>query len=101
MLSAACLIVAGLVPPSPTAAATPRAVAQRPTEREARAVWLGLDSPALQSQASIAEAMDNLAAWGFNTVFVQVLDGSKTLYPSPVLAAETGRAVDARFEQRD
>lgn len=100
MLSAACLVVAGLLPPSPAAAA-PRPAPQRALEREPRAVWLGLDSQALQSQASIAEAMDNLAAWGFNTVFVQVLDGSRTLYPSPVMAAETGRAVDARFERRD
>lgn len=100
MLSAACLVVAGLVPPSPSAAAAALAP-QRALEREARAVWVGLDSPALQSQAAIAEAMDNLAAWGFNTVFVQVLDGAQTLYPSPVMAAETGVAVDRRFERRD
>jgi uncharacterized lipoprotein YddW (UPF0748 family) len=96
MLPPPCLLAVSLA----LAAPLPRP-ATLAAEHELRGAWLGLDSGACASQASIADAMDNLAAWGFNTVFVQVLDGAQTLYPSPVIHAESGSAIDRRFEGRD
>jgi len=101
MFSAACLFAVGLVSPTASAIAPAPAPVQRALEREMRAVWIPADSTVLRSRAAIAEAMDNLAAWGFNTVFAQVLEGSRTLYPSPVMAAESGQEVDPRFAGRD
>jgi uncharacterized lipoprotein YddW (UPF0748 family) len=54
---------------------------------EIRGVWItNVDSDVLFSKQAIAEAMDYLAARGFNMVFPVVWNKGLTLYPSEVMA---------------
>ncbi len=69
-----------------------------------RGVWLtNVDSDVLTSRAKIAEAMDYLAARGFNTVFPVVYNGGYTLFPSEVMAQTFGETyrVHPSFAGRD
>lgn len=58
---------------------------------EIRGVWItNVDSDVLFSKQAIAEAMDYLAARGFNMVFPVVWNKGLTLYPSEVMAGYFG-----------
>ncbi|MDJ0733414.1 MAG: family 10 glycosylhydrolase [Nostocaceae cyanobacterium] len=69
---------------------------------EIRGVWLTkTDSLVLNSQASIAEAMDFLAETGFNVVFPVVWNQAKTLYPSQVMRQTFGVEINPLYLGRD
>lgn len=62
------------------------------TDGEIRGVWItNVDSDVLFSKQAIAEAMDYLAARGFNTVFPVVWNKGLTLYPSEVMTGYFGK----------
>ncbi|MBV8883301.1 MAG: family 10 glycosylhydrolase [Chroococcidiopsidaceae cyanobacterium CP_BM_RX_35] len=62
---------------------------------ETRGVWItNTDSEVLNSQQSIAEAMDFLAETGFNVVFPVVWSKAVTLYPSQVMSSRFGVEMD-------
>jgi uncharacterized lipoprotein YddW (UPF0748 family) len=69
---------------------------------EIRGVWLtNVDSKALNSKQSIAEAMNFLAETGFNVVFPVVWNNAATLYPSRVMRENFGQEIDPRYAGRD
>ncbi|MDZ7959486.1 MAG: family 10 glycosylhydrolase [Aulosira sp. DedQUE10] len=69
---------------------------------ETRGVWLtNTDSKVLKSQQRIAEAMDFLAATGFNVVFPVVWNKGVTLYPSQTMQQTFGVKIDPSFVGRD
>lgn len=71
-------------------------------ERELRAVWIpNTDTRFFESRAEIASAMEALAQGGVNVVFPVVWSKGATLYPSEVMRALTGEAIDRRYEGRD
>lgn len=68
------------------------------TAGEVRGVWLtNVDSKALNSRASIAEAMQFLQDHHFNVVFPVVWNDAKTLYPSRVMDSLFGMPIDPRM----
>ncbi len=83
------------------------ATAQEEPLREFRAVKLtNVASDVLFSDASIAAAMDDLAALNINAVLPVVwngsgADGTHTLYPSLVMDTTFGRPIHPRFVGRD
>lgn len=73
-----------------------------PAKKEIRGVWVtNVDSDVLSSKARIAEAMDSLAAHGFNVVYPVVWNKAMTLYPSDVMEKEFGVRIDPRHQGRD
>lgn len=69
---------------------------------ETRGVWItNTDSKVLNSQRSIAEAMDFLAETGFNVVFPVVWSKAVTLYPSQVMATRFGVEIDPQYIGRN
>jgi uncharacterized lipoprotein YddW (UPF0748 family) len=69
---------------------------------ELRGVWMtNVDSAVLDSRASIAEAMDFLAAHHFNVVFPVVWNKTYTLYPSRVMRRAFGTEIDPKHRGRD
>jgi uncharacterized lipoprotein YddW (UPF0748 family) len=69
---------------------------------EIRGVWLtNVDSQVLNSQQSIAEAMNFLAETGFNVVFPVVWNNAATLYPSRVMRETFGYEINSRYAGRD
>ena len=69
---------------------------------ELRGVWLtNVDSHVLDSRASIAEAMEFLAAHHFNVVFPVVWNKAVTLYPSRVMQSTFGVEIDPVHKGRD
>ncbi|AFY46907.1 hypothetical protein Nos7524_1013 [Nostoc sp. PCC 7524] len=69
---------------------------------EIRGVWLTTtDSKVLRSQQRIAEAMDFLAATGFNVVFPVVWNQAVTLYPSQTMQQTFGVEIDPMSVGRD
>ena len=69
---------------------------------ETRGVWLtNVDSQVLNSQQSIAEAMNFLAETGFNVVFPVVWNNAATLYPSRVMREIFGYEINSRYAGRD
>ncbi|MBE9018491.1 family 10 glycosylhydrolase, partial [Chroococcidiopsidales cyanobacterium LEGE 13417] len=69
---------------------------------EIRGIWItNTDSAVLDSQANIAEAMNFLAATGFNVVFPVVWSKGATVYPSQVMRSQFGLAIDPRYTGRD
>ncbi|MBV9390138.1 MAG: family 10 glycosylhydrolase [Chroococcidiopsidaceae cyanobacterium CP_BM_ER_R8_30] len=67
-----------------------------------RGVWItNTDSEVLDSQHSIAEAMDFLAEIGFNVVFPVVWSKAVTLYPSQVTGSRFGVEIDPRYIGRN
>lgn len=68
------------------------------TAGEVRGVWLtNVDSKALESRSSIAEAMQFLHDHHFNVVFPVVWNDAKTLYPSRVMDSLFGMPIDPRM----
>ncbi|OWY66830.1 hypothetical protein B7486_34820 [cyanobacterium TDX16] len=69
---------------------------------EIRGIWItNTDSAVLNSQANIAEAMNFLAATGFNVVFPVVWSKGATVYPSQVMRSQFGLAIDPRYTDRE
>ena len=69
---------------------------------ELRGVWItNVASTVMDSDSSIAEAMDALAGMGFNVIFPVVWNGGYTLYPSTVMRTMTGAGVHPHFMGRD
>lgn len=84
---------------APSAAAAALRRAERPPV-ELRGAWLG-DAQVLSSRARIAEAMDLLAASGFNAVFPLVWRDGLTLWPSETLRKACGVSIDSAYAGRD
>jgi len=83
---------------SPTEASANREQAEQPV----RGVWLtNVASEALYSKRNIEAAVNKCADLGFNSIFVVTYNGGYTTYPSRVLEAVTGNAIDPDFEERD
>lgn len=69
---------------------------------ELHGVWLtNVDSRVLYSADAIAEAMDFLAATGFNAVFPVVWNKGFTLFPSKVMQATFEVEIDPEHQGRD
>ncbi len=69
---------------------------------ELRGVWLtNVDSQVLDSQRSIAEAMNFLGKHNFNVVYPVVWNDAKTIYQSEVMDSLFGIPIDPRFAGRD
>jgi uncharacterized lipoprotein YddW (UPF0748 family) len=69
---------------------------------EIRGVWLTTtDSKVLRSQQRIAEAMNFLAATGFNVVFPVVWNQAVTLYPSETMRQTFGVEIEPMSVGRD
>jgi uncharacterized lipoprotein YddW (UPF0748 family) len=71
---------------------------------ELRGVWLtNVDSVVLHSQSNIQQALQQLKAIGFNTIYPVVWQRGLTLYPSAVAEQLTGYPVmpHSAFSQRD
>lgn len=69
---------------------------------ETRGVWLTTtDSQVLNSRQNIAEAMDFLAATGFNAVFPVVWNKATTLYCSQVMRSRFDVEIAPQFVGRD
>lgn len=67
-----------------------------------RGVWIpSTDCKVITSKQRIAEAMDFLAATGFNTVFPVVWNRGFTAYPSQIMREKFGAEIDARYQGRD
>ncbi len=74
-----------------TLAATP----EEPVETELRGVWLtNVDSDVLFDRRRLAQAITDLRALNFNTLYPTVWNWGYTLYPSAVAAAAIGTALD-------
>jgi uncharacterized lipoprotein YddW (UPF0748 family) len=70
--------------------------------QELRGVWItNVASTLMNSDASIAQAMDYLASAGFNVVFPVVWNGGYTLYPSDVMSRTFGTPIHPSFTGRD
>ncbi len=66
-----------------------------PPVPETRGVWLtNIDSDVLFDRDRLRDALTQLADLNFNTVYLTVLNGGYTLYPSEVARAATGIAID-------
>lgn len=69
---------------------------------ETRGIWLtATDSQVLSSRQNLAEAMDFLAATGFNVVFPVVWRQGTTLYPSQVMRSHFGSEIAPQYPNRD
>lgn len=71
---------------------------------ELRGVWLtNVDSDVLHSQSNIQQALQQLKAIGFNTIYPVVWQRGFTLYPSAIVERLTGYSVMPRskFVERD
>lgn len=67
-----------------------------------RGVWItNTDSKVLHSRQNIAEAMNFLAATGFNVVFPDVWNKGFTLYPSQMMRSHFGVEIAPQFAGRD
>ena len=67
-----------------------------------RGVWLtNVDSDALFSDEGLQEAVDRCSRLGFNTIYVVTWNRGYTLYPSSIMAATFGAAIDPQLEGRD
>ena len=64
---------------------------------ELRGVWLtNVDSDVLASADTLSAAFANLSALNFTTIYPVVWNGGRTLYPSEVVRAISGEAMDPK-----
>jgi uncharacterized lipoprotein YddW (UPF0748 family) len=69
----------------------------RSTNRELRGVWItNIDSNVLFNRDQLTNAVQQLAAVNFNTIYPAVWNWGYTLYPSAIAQREIGFAVDPR-----
>jgi uncharacterized lipoprotein YddW (UPF0748 family) len=69
---------------------------------EIRGIWITTTaSQVFNSRQNIAEAMNFLAATGFNVVFPVVWNNGLTTYPSRVMRENFGVEINPRFQGRD
>lgn len=67
-----------------------------------RGVWVtSTDSRVLDAPSGIREAVDRCAALGLDTLYVVTWNQGRTTYPSRVVEALTGEAIDPRYRGRD